>query len=124
MSKVITQQIGCWRVTVHHKSRHSKAEKIALYHIQKVAASFGQLQLDELIDEIKIHLICEYSNGVKETVSLKKEAAAKYANGAVDHYQMSIYGRTGWFLSISEPIGTDIDRHSLHLISEFPNKRK
>lgn len=111
--------VGCWRVCHYEMARHSVAEKICFKYVFETAEKFKQLQLDELISSLKSVLFAEYANGVKETVKFQKRVGATIlGSGAIDHYQLIIENSNGsWVMIVSEPIGTDVNRHKIQQLN-------
>ena len=96
-------------------ARHSIAERICFDWVENTVDKFGELQLEELISELKATLFAEYANGVKETVKITKTIGARiWGSNAIDHYNMCILNSQGTCVMIvSEPIGTDLNRHKI-----------
>jgi len=112
MGKITHKTIGCWNVTQYNYNRFSKQEKLAIEFVEKFAHSYGMLDLKYLFTSLKDYI---QRDGVKDTVEVVHLPGAYLAGSmAVDHYKVVIRQKSrGWSMIISEPIGTDINRHKL-----------
>lgn len=115
--KYTRKQIGPFIFMAWEYKQKTVAEKLALEWAEDHADEFSVLELDWFLKLLKDHMETWYEDGVKETITIKKQIGASMMHsGAPDHYMISVSNsrtKSGRFI-ISEPIGTDINRHKIH----------
>lgn len=114
--RTVRENFGPFKGHIWVYKKRTIAEEIALEWIRSNSKDYTVLDLDLLMDHLKDFMRDEYDCGIKETIKIRKSPGATIAgSGAVDHYQISISNKRDGSgrICISEPIGTDINRHKL-----------
>lgn len=111
--KIVHKKIGAFTVTEFQYKKLPLMARQLMLNLDLKISGYSALQLDELLSEFNSTMFALSANGTKETVIISKRPGAYIVgSNAIDHYKINFRTKNNrTFLNISEPIGTDINRH-------------